>query len=191
MSEPPSRHKYVQVHNTWRLWDVASSALSIRSPVLCVVVQFNVADHLPLSDLWFSKADWQCAYTNGKVLSRPKDDICTSRRERYIIPTLIMLWVIIHVAVENRVLRTEHIIMGTSGTVLDWVLKRKVWTLHTYLDIQEMVYVRTGCGSKQDSYVCSWWSRCYDRSARSAGPDYQNTEVRICHSERAFILYCS
>lgn len=29
-------------------------------------------------------------------------------------------------AVENRVQRTEHIIMGTSGTVLDWILKRKV-----------------------------------------------------------------
>lgn len=28
--------------------------------------------------------------------------------------------------VENRVERTEHIIMGTSGTVLDWILKRKV-----------------------------------------------------------------
>ena len=29
-------------------------------------------------------------------------------------------------AVENRVLRTEQIIMGTAGTVLDWILKRKV-----------------------------------------------------------------
>lgn len=29
-------------------------------------------------------------------------------------------------SVENRVQRTEHIVMGTSGTVLDWILKRKV-----------------------------------------------------------------
>ena len=28
--------------------------------------------------------------------------------------------------VESRVLRREHIIMGTSGTVLDWVLKKRV-----------------------------------------------------------------
>ena len=27
---------------------------------------------------------------------------------------------------ESRVLRREHIIMGTSGTVLDWVLKKRV-----------------------------------------------------------------
>ena len=28
--------------------------------------------------------------------------------------------------VEARTLRREHIIVGTSGTVLDWILKRKV-----------------------------------------------------------------
>ena len=28
--------------------------------------------------------------------------------------------------VENRVLRQEQIVMGTSGTVLDWIMKKKV-----------------------------------------------------------------
>ena len=28
--------------------------------------------------------------------------------------------------VEPRVLRSEHVIMGTSGTVLDWMLKKRV-----------------------------------------------------------------
>lgn len=30
------------------------------------------------------------------------------------------------ITVENRVLRPEQIIMGTSGTVLDWIMKKKV-----------------------------------------------------------------
>ena len=28
--------------------------------------------------------------------------------------------------VENRVLRQEQIVMGTSGTILDWIMKKKV-----------------------------------------------------------------
>lgn len=34
--------------------------------------------------------------------------------------------VTLHFAVESRQERTEHIVMGTSGTTLDWILKKKV-----------------------------------------------------------------
>ena len=32
------------------------------------------------------------------------------------------------IIVEARVERQEHIVMGTSGTMLDWVIKKKVCT---------------------------------------------------------------
>ena len=32
----------------------------------------------------------------------------------------------LNITVENRVLRPEQIIMGTSGIVLDWIMKKKV-----------------------------------------------------------------
>ncbi len=41
----------------------------------------------------------------------------------------IIIFIVTFSPVENRVLRSEHIIMGTSGTVLDWILKRKVCTV--------------------------------------------------------------
>lgn len=33
---------------------------------------------------------------------------------------------VLHFAVESRQERTEQVVMGTSGTMLDWILKRKV-----------------------------------------------------------------
>jgi len=41
-------------------------------------------------------------------------------------PEVTMAYALRGERVEARVLRKEHIIMGTSGTVLDWLLKRKV-----------------------------------------------------------------
>ena len=35
----------------------------------------------------------------------------------------------LNIAVENRVLRPEQIIMGTSGTVHDWIMKKEGWLL--------------------------------------------------------------
>lgn len=40
--------------------------------------------------------------------------------------------VLLMLLVENRVQRSEHIVMGTSGTLLDWILKKKV---ATYLSV--------------------------------------------------------
>lgn len=41
-------------------------------------------------------------------------------------PEISMAYAVRGERVELRVLRQEHIIMGTSGTVLDWILKKKV-----------------------------------------------------------------
>ena len=47
----------------------------------------------------------------------------------------------ISVLVENRVLKTEQIVMGTSGTVLDWILKRKVSGSNIYMHTYVRMYV--------------------------------------------------
>ena len=44
---------------------------------------------------------------------------------------------------ETRVLRTEQIIMGTSGTVLDWILKRRV-RVHTHTQAFTVYYQLEG-----------------------------------------------
>ena len=41
-------------------------------------------------------------------------------------PVAMVMVVINIVTVEPRVERSEHILMGTAGTMLDWVLKKKV-----------------------------------------------------------------
>ena len=67
-------------------------------------------------------------------------------------PVAMVMVVINIVTVEPRVERSEHILMGTAGTMLDWVLKKKV-SLHLYYIITLQCHVH------ESSVVwVRWWN---------------------------------
>ena len=96
------------------------------------------------------------------------------------------------VVVEPRVERSEQIIMGTSGTMLDWVMKKKVYnamhlllshhphtvthSLHTLLNPSLWV---AGGGSQEDKDVCVGRGRCDDRPTGTARPDHPYPKVSV------------